>query len=356
MPFGIPPRQNPPPNDVMPSSSLEGTMSGMNVAQPGGRMFPKVAVQALPPDYQSVLTSPSLAPAFEPVAPEEPHGGQKALDYILGAIGGLLQGGAPGLIGGIMGVRENIRQIREEQKIAAQEAAKSKMDFITKGLEQARTDKLANAETKLREAKLQGDENAVRMAQQDVDNARAKDAARLDREQAELEAQRAELKLAQARLESMDTPDREAGLAMIGNYGSLLEDYKTQLTSQLSSGAEGEPVLRKQIGNTVYEVRGIEAIRADLESGLENAVEQSASLSDPEVQERLRTSYQIALEPILERWTEKVTLSRVERAKKSRAKAQRGAQRFKERETQRKQASAIGQQMGGGYGAPPLPR
>lgn len=353
MPFGIPPRQNPVQNDVMPSPSLQGTMT--NNAQPGGMMLPKAAMQGLPPDYQSMLTSPSLAPAFESTAPEEPQGGQKALDYILGALGGLLQGGAPGLVGGIMGVRDNMRQIREEQRIAAQESARDKMKFITEGLTQGRADKLANAEAKLREAKLQGDENAVNMARQDVENAKSKDAAARDRQEAELEAQRSELKLAQARLESMNTPDHEAGLAMIGNYGSLLEDYKTQLNDQITAGTDGEPVLRKKIGDTVYEVRGVEAIRNDLEAGLENAVNQASGLQDPEVQERLRTSYQIALEPLLERWSEKVTLSRVARAKKSQAKAKEGARKFKTGQERREQARAVGRQMGGGFGGSGFP-
>lgn len=346
MPYGLPPRQNPPPDDTLPSASLQGTLSGQNVAQPGGMMVPKVAAQAMPEDYRSVLTSPSLAPAFDAVAPETPTGGQKALDYILGALGGFLQGGAPGLIQGIQGVRENMQQIKEEQRIAAQESAREKMKFITEGLAQGRADKLANAEAKLREAKLLGDEEAVKRAAQDVENAKAKDTAALDRERAELEASRAELKLAQARLESQDTPDREAGLAVIGNYGSFLEDYKTQLNSQLAAGAD-TPVLRKKIGDTVYEVQGIEAIRNDLEQGLEAIADQASALSDPEVQERLRTAYQIAIEPILERWTERVTINRVKAAEKSRAKAKKGFEKFKRKEASREQGRSFGQSIGG---------
>ena len=355
MSFGIPPRQNPPP-DTIPNPSLEGTMNGMNVAPQGGVMLPKVAFQAMPPDYQSLLTSPSLAPAFETPAPVEPHGGQKALDYILGAVGGLLQGGAPGLLGGIMQTRENMRQIREEQRIAAQESAKSKMDFITKGLEQGRLDRVAEAQKKLDAAKLAGDEQAIKLAQQDIENAKSKHAAQMDYDAAALEAKKAELDRAAARLDQADNPDHQAGLAIIGNYNSMLDDYSTQLNTQLASGAGGEPVLRKKIGDAVYEIAGVENIQKELERGLEQAVEQSAALGDPDIQERLRTAYSIALEPILERWTEQTTLNRVKRAKASREKARQGARRFKAGQEAEGQGKAIGAQMGGSFGVPPLPQ
>lgn len=353
MPFGIPPRQNPPP-DTIPNPSLSGTMSGMNVAQPGV-MLPKAAFQAMPADYQSLLTSPSLAPAFETPAPEEPHGGQKALDYILGALGGLMQGGAPGLLGGIMGVRENMRQIREEQRIAAQESAKSKMDFITKGLEQGRADRVSEAQKKLDAAKLAGDQQAIDLAKQDIENAKSTHAAQMDRDAAELAASRAELDRAAAKLDRKDDPDHQTGLAMIGNYNSMLDDYRSQLNAQLASNAGGEPVLRKKIGDAVYEIAGVENIRQELENGLEQAVEQSAALGDEEIQERLRTAYSIALEPILERWTEKTTINRVERAKKSREKARTGARRFKRGQDDEGRGKAIAGSMGGS-GFPPLPQ
>lgn len=360
MPFGIPPRQNPPP-DTIPDTSLVGTMTTPSYPQPGiappagaGMMLPKAAFQAMPQDYQSLLTSPSLSPAFETPASEEPHGGQKALDYILNALGGFLGGGAPGLLQGIQVTRENMRQIREEQRIAAQESAKSKMDFITKGLEQGRKDKLGEAEEKLRQAKQAGDQQAIDLAKQDIENAKSTHAAQMDRDAAELAASRAELDRAAARLDRKDDPDHQTGLAMIGNYNSMLDDYRTQLNTQLTSGAGGEPILRKKIGDAVYEIAGVENIRQELENGLEQAVEQSAALGDPEIQERLRTAYSIALEPILERWTERTTINRVERAKKSREKARQGARAFKRGQDDQGRGKAIGASMGGS-GIPPLP-
>lgn len=352
MPFGIPPRQNPPPDDTLPNPSLAGTMNGMNVAQPG-MMLPKVAVQAMPPDYQSLMASPSLAPAFDAVAPEEPRGGQKALDYILSALGGFLQGGAPGLLGGIMQTRENIRQIREEQRIAAQESAKSKMDFITKGLEQGRADRIAEAQKKVDAAKMLNDKTALDNANQDLANAKSEHTAQMDRDAAELEAKKAELDRAAARLDRKNDPDHQVGLQMIGRYNAMLDDYRAQLSSQLQTGAGGEPVLRKKgEDGSVYEIAGVENIRNELEAGLEAAVEQSAALDDPEIQERLRTAFSIALEPILERWTERTTINRVERAKRSRAKARQGARKFASGEKEKEGAAALTRGFGGA-GFPP---
>ena len=82
---------------------------------------------------------------------------------------------------------------------------------------------------------------------------------------------------------------------------------------------------------------GLTASQQLRQKAIEGALQLYGELT-PEIQERLRTAYNIAIEPILERWTERTTLARVEAARKSQAKAKKGARLFEEKRRQSESA------------------
>lgn len=312
----------------MPTGSLQGSLAGTDVGLPGTLTQPQpmpAPVQApgipgaeIPSDFNAVLGSGAFTPEQEAL----PSGGQQALNAILSTLGGLLQGQPSALVGGILGVRRNVEAIKQRNLEARRKSREEQLKFIQTGMAQTRADRIAEAQQKLDAAKLEGDKTAIDLAQQDLANARTKFGAEQERaagEQALAEAKLAELR---SRINASEDPDKERALDTLGTFTESLLSARRQLNSQLSQGA-AEPILKYVDPDTdeVTEIRGVDAIRSELESGLQGAANYAAAFADPSMQDGLNEAFNSMIEPLLEQWTAKVAKTRVEAARAGRERA-----------------------------------
>lgn len=319
---------------MVPNGSLQGTLTGTTVSPappPSPALPPSIAPTqvggaTVPADYASLINSPEMQPPQEPI----PSGGHQALDAILGALGGFLGGqGLAALPLSILQTRQNVEEIKARNREAAKQTAKDRVDLILKGMEQSRADRVNEAQRKVDEAKRLGDVQEIKNAQQDLQNQKTTMSAQADRDAAELESAKVELERLRNKAEQEQNGPK---LELLGNYSEALRRFRTQLQSQLASGA-ATPEIKHVDPDTgeVTSIKGIENIRDEFEAGLETAlVNNRAAGADEMDQEAIRAAYESMIGGILDQWNERVTKNRLEAAHKSQAKAKQSAAAFQQ--------------------------
>lgn len=323
----IPPRrptnQVPPPTSPVAPSSLAGTMQGLNVAMP-----PPVPVQGMPgvqipQDYAGTLQSG----AFEAEETPIPGKGSQAIDMILSSLGGLLGGqGLAGVAGGILGVRENIEAIKAENQKAREKARMDKINFITKGMEQSRADRQQVAQRVLDDARREGDVQAVKQAQAQLDVEKERMGADKQRFEAEQALAAAEIERARTELANKQNPDREDALQLLEDYQGNLRMVRQKLAESMSRG-DAVPTIEVpgSVEGEMITLSG-DHIRRTLEDELELAVNQFAAYGEDEGQqarlgEAARAAFESTILPALDEWTARNAIRLREEARKAEAQA-----------------------------------
>ena len=340
---------------MVPTGSLQGTLAGNAVSPPGtpALALPPPAPVALPPEYGGAQVPQDYAgllqsPAFQPNQEEVPSGGHQALDAILASLGGFLGGqGLAAVPNAILGVRQNVQDIKQRNAEASKQSAKDRADFVMKGMAQSREDRLNIANQKVEDAKRLGDKVALQNAQQDLANSKSEFAAQQDRFEAEKTYAENRLKEQEAKHEG--NPEVQN---LFGDYAANLRRFSSQLRSQLSLGAS-EPAITTADGIVI---RGAKAITEEFEAGLETALTNAAVLgADESDRDAIRQAYDSQIQVILDSWTAKEKAGKMAASREALGKAKIATQRQEKRLRGEARKQKAARDIRAGLGFQPLP-